>query len=196
VDRATATLQRLRRLALPMSSSIAAIDDALPAARALLDAAGVDYRIVGGAAVVHHGHARLTDDVDVLLAKVDQHRLDPLLAAHGFARESPARLRHVASGVTVDFLPAGDPMPRPGDPPYPSVVDVGTSEDDTRVASLRGLIELKLRARRHQDHADIVALLKPLDEARYLVLESSVDVTLRRALSELWRDAQEELRWK
>jgi hypothetical protein len=181
---------------MPMRPTIGAIDEALPATRAVLDAAGVDYRIVGGAAVVHHGHARLTDDVDVLLAQVDQAKLDPLLATHGFTRETPSRLRHVASGVSVDFLPAGDPMPRPGDPPYPRVADVGASDDDPHVASLRGLVELKLRARRHQDQADIVALLKPLDEARYLVLEAAVDAGLRRALADLWRDAQEELRWK
>ena len=87
-------------------------------------------------------------------------------------------------------------MPRPGDPPYPAVTDVGTSDDDAHVASLRGLVELKLLARRHQDYADVVALLKPLDEARYLVLESAVDATLRRPLAALWQDAQEELRWK
>ena len=35
---------------------------------ALLRDAGVVFRIVGGVAVLHHGYARTTEDIDVLVA--------------------------------------------------------------------------------------------------------------------------------
>ena len=50
-----------------MDPTTVPIEAALPAVRALLDAAAIPYRFVGGVAVVHHGYARTTDDIDVLV---------------------------------------------------------------------------------------------------------------------------------
>jgi hypothetical protein len=61
------------------------------------------------------------------------------------------------------------------------------------VVGLAGLFTLKLQARRHQDLADVVALLKGLDEVAYTEVESEVDPALRPALADLRRDALEEL---
>jgi hypothetical protein len=177
-----------------MNSELPAVDLALGALRALLRDARVAFRIVGGVAVVHHGYARTTEDLDVLVAKGAAAHIDVALAAHGFERVGPNRLRHVASGVRVDVLVAGEPLPRAGDGVYPSPDDLGSSERDAEVAGLRGLIELKLRARRHQDTADVVALLKRLDDGRYVELEASVERSLRRALALLRVDAIEEAR--
>jgi hypothetical protein len=56
-------------------------------------------------------------------------------------------------------------------------------------------VSLKLRAARHQDQADVVALLKLLDDVAFTHLEAALALELRPALSILRRDALEELSW-
>jgi hypothetical protein len=192
VDSTAEALARLRRFASPVNSELPPVDVALGELRALLKDAGVDFRIVGGVAVVHHGYLRTTEDVDVLVAAGARPRIDAQLAAHGFEQASASRLRHVASGVRVDLLVAGEPLPR-GAGVYPSPESLGTSPRDAAVVSLGGLVTLKLAARRHRDLADVVELLKRLDEAHYLEVEASVDRSLRPELAQLRRDALDEL---
>ena len=103
-------------------------------------------------------------------------------------------MRHAATGVRVDLLVGGAPLPRPGAGVYPSPADLASSPRDPRFVGLAGLVELKLRARRHRDLADIVELLKRLDEARYTELEARAEPSLRAMLAGLRRDAIEELR--
>ncbi len=145
---------------------------------------------------MHHGYERLTDDVDVLVELPSPERLDEHLATHGFTREAVDRLRHDATGVAVDLLISGEPMPRPGCPPYPPIDKVEPSPADPDFAALRPLVELKLYAHRHQDVADIVELLKRMDETRYDQLEAAAAPALRRELAALRRDALEELSYE
>jgi hypothetical protein len=56
----------------------------------------------------------------------------------------------------------------------------------------RGL-DLKLCAHRHQDVADIVALLKLIDDSAYVELESRIPAVRRSELANPRRDALEEL---
>lgn len=151
--------------------------------------------LVGGAAVVHHGYVRATDDLDVLVEADAPARLQPHLASYGFVEEGTGRLRHVATAVAVDLLVSGAKMPRAGAGSYPSVGAVGTSARDSAFADLAGLVQLKLRAGRHQDLADVVAPLKALDEVAFTELEVSIAAELRPALADLRRDALEELSW-
>lgn len=169
------------------------VDQGLAALRGLLAEAGVPYVLVGGVAVLHHGYVRATRDLDLLVARADVDRLEPLLSRHGFARAAANRLRHLASGVDVDLLFAGEARPRPGAPPYPSPLELGRSAREPDVVDLPALLELKLTAARHQDLADAVALLKGLDEAGYLAVESRLRAELRDALLRLRRDALDEL---
>jgi hypothetical protein len=193
----TATLARLRRFAQSMAPDLPPVDQALPATRELLASAGVPFKVVGGLAVIHHGYARTTEDIDLLIEAGSQERLDSRLAPCGFVRESPDRLRHRATGVAVHLLIAGEPMPRPGSPPYSSPDSLPSSPEDATVVSLDALVRLKLLAGRHQDRADVVALLKSLDERAYLDLEAALEpVELRQRLSELRRDALEEASWR
>ncbi len=148
---------------------------------------------MGGVAVLHHGYVRATRDLDLLLARADVESLEPLLDRHGFARTAANRLRHGPSGVDVDLLFAGEPRPRPGAPPYPSPLELGRSAREPDVVDLPGLLELKLTAARHQDLADVVALLKGLDDAGYLAVESRLRPELRAQLLRLRRDALDEL---
>jgi hypothetical protein len=192
VDSTAEALARLRRFARPVNSELPPVDVALGELRKLLLDAGVSFRIVGGVAVVHHGYARTTEDLDVLVAADASPRIDAHLAAHGFERASASRLRHVATGVRVDVLVAGARLPR-GTGVYPTPESLGASPRDPQVVDLRGLFELKLAARRHRDLADVVELLKRLDEVRYTEVEATIDGALRPELSRLRRDALEEL---
>ncbi len=176
-----------------MNPNLPPVDMVLGPVRALLEDAGVAFKFVGGVAVVHHGYARTTEDVDVLLASDGPARLRASLASHGFEAVGELRLRHIPTGVRVDLLVAGSPMPRAGSGVYPSPDALRASPRDAGIVGLPGLFGLKLRARRHQDLADVVALLKGLDEARYTEVEAAVDHELRPALADLRRDALEEL---
>lgn len=178
-----------------MSADVPRVDEALPLLRHLLEDSGVQFKLVGGVAVVHHGYVRATDDLDVLVEAGALERMRPLLGPHGFVEEGESRLRHVATGVLVDLLVAGRPLPRAGAGHYPSPLEVGASPTDAAIVDLPWLVILKLRAARHQDLADVVALLGPLDDLAYPLLESQVPVELRPRLADLRRDALEELSW-
>jgi hypothetical protein len=192
MDATVRAFQRLTRFVQAMAPSAPAIDAALPASRALLAAAGARFKYVGGVAVVHHGYLRTTDDIAVLVDAPSVAKIVNLAPAHGFIVESPARLRHIASQVAIDFLVAGAPMPGPGAPAYPDPDDLAGSENDPTIVGLSPLCELKLRAHRHRDLADIVELLGPLDDGHYLVVEAGVARELRPELAALRDDALEE----
>ena len=193
VDPTADVLARLRRFARPMSPELPAVDVALGEVRRLLEDAGVRFKLVGGVAVVHHGYARTTEDVDVLVEGGAVGRLAPTIASHGFTQQSAARLRHVATGVRVDLLVAGEPLPRAGAGVYPSPESLAGSPRDPSVVGLPGLLELKLRSHRHRDLADVVELLKRLDDAHYLEAEAALPGALRSELAALRRDALDEL---
>jgi len=173
-----------------MTPSVPTLEEALPDLISLLRASGRPYRIVGGVAVVHHGYVRATQDVGVLVTA--EHGLDSLLVTFGFSREGPTRLRH-RSGTQIDLLIAGQPSPRSGEAAYPEPDTLMASPGSADVVGLVGLIALKLAARRAQDRADIVALLTPLDDAAYLVLEASLPASRRAMLAALRDEALEEL---
>lgn len=138
---------------------------------------GVDYVVIGGLAVIAHGHTRNTRDVDFMAAG-DPRNLERLAAA---LRELDARL----SGVDAHLLDIDVRDPRtlanganftletdaggldffndvPGAPPYEQLrerallVDLG--DLTIRVAALDDLIRMKERAGRQQDLDDIAAL--------------------------------------
>jgi hypothetical protein len=137
--------------------------------------------------------ARTTEDIDVLVDARALDVLDGLLASHGFERSGESRLRHVTTGVRVDLLFAGAPLPRAGAGVYPAPESLSASVSDADVVGLVGLLDLKLRSRRHRDDADVVELLKRVGEGRYIELEASMAPAMRPRLSELRRNALDEL---
>jgi hypothetical protein len=76
---------------------------------------------------------------------------------------------------------------------YPSPESLAASDRDADVVALPGLLELKLRSARHRDEADVVELLKRLDESQYTEVEAAVGREFRPHLAALRRDALEEL---
>ncbi len=179
-----------------MKPDLPRIDLALPALRELLRSAAVPFKVAGGVAVIHHGFERFTRDLDVLVSSNASEALDPLLASHGFERVSEVRLRHVSTGVRVNLLVAGRSLAGPRDPrPFPNPVDCGGSASDPDVIGLVELVSLKLSAGRRQDLADVMKLMKVVDEAAYIALEASVPAMHRQELHDLRVEALEELTW-
>lgn len=193
MESTAAALAGATAFARAMRPDLPAVDQGLAALRAALAEAGVDYALVGGVAVLHHGYVRTTRDLDLLISRESLVRALPELERHGFQRVAERRLNLASSGVDVDLLFAGELRPRPGAPPYPDPSRLERSPRESDVVALPGLVELKLVAGRHQDTADVVALLKPLDDGDYLALEAAVPASLRSTLLALRRDALEEL---
>lgn len=138
---------------------------------------GVDYLVIGGFAVIAHGHIRATKDID-LVASEQRENLERLAAA---LRELRARVRGVdgehlpvdptnpddlASGANwtmvtdagwVDFM--AEP---PGAASYPQMrarsVQRRVRNVDIPIIGMDDLIRMKTAAGRPRDLADIAAL--------------------------------------
>ncbi len=138
---------------------------------------GVDYLVIGGFAVIAHGHVRATKDID-LVASEQRENLERLAAA---LRELGARLRGIdaehlsvdptnpddlANGANwtmitdagwVDFM--AEP---PGATPYPQMrarsVHRRVRDVDIPIIGIDDLIRMKKAAGRPRDLADIAAL--------------------------------------
>ena len=109
----------------------------------------VDPVLVGGLAVQHHGYVRLTEDIDILISRVDYDRL----VEEGLIKFGS--LKRFQSGVQVDVLTEG----KDGNPD-PSVV---RDPELPNLPTLEGLVYLKLLAGRLKDHADVAELMKRHD---------------------------------
>lgn len=130
----------------------------------LFEAQQIAYAIIGGMAVNAHHHTRTTQDVDFLV-RADALPLIRALADQGLLTSVPNRARRFiepTTGIRFDVLIAGT-FPGSGDPgplAFPDPIAVSETVDDLRVVNLRTLIELKLAARRFQDFADVVNLIR------------------------------------
>jgi hypothetical protein len=148
---------------------------------AALNDAGVRYVVVGGVAVVLHGHARLTADVDLAvdLAPAEAARAIAVLTGLGFQPRAPVAALDFADatkrrawadekGMRVFSLwdPA-QPMREVDlflEPPidfellWARSEEVALSRTRVRVASIQDLILMKRLAGRPEDHLDIEAL--------------------------------------
>jgi aminoglycoside-2''-adenylyltransferase len=196
VDSTATALARITSFARAVKPDLPAIDVALAAVREVFARLELDYVLVGGLAVIHHGYVRATRDIDLLVERDDLGRVERLLGSGGFERTSQGHLCHSASGVDVDLLFAGDPIPPRERARFPSPAAVGRSTREGDVVDLPWLVALKLHAGRHRDLADVVGLIQELDEGDYLRLEAAVNVDLRPRLLELRTDALEERRWR
>lgn len=117
-----------------------AVDEASDRLREL----GIPHAIVGGLAVGAWGHPRATKDVDFLV------RGNDAFAFHGsvvsFKPGVPIASR---SGVAIDYLLAEDHQ-----------LDLPEGAERGVYIGIEGLFLLKLRAKRAQDDADLITLLK------------------------------------
>ncbi len=146
-----------------------------------LNDAGVRYVVVGGVAVVLHGHARLTVDVDLVvdLDKGQALRAIDALVKMGFRPRVPVNPRDFADrsvreawirdrGMQVfSMFDPSNPMrvvdlfvdhPVPFEELWARSLELELRNTSVRVASIPDLIHLKRLAGRPQDLADIERL--------------------------------------
>lgn len=140
---------------------------ALEALAESLDRPGVRYALIGGLAVSLRGNPRTTNDID-LVVDVPQNGLPGLLAdvaGRGFTLDEMTAVaefvrHHMIAfdyqGVRIDWI-------KPVLDAYRHVLDGATIERGfgypLRVASVEGLLLLKLMAARPRDWNDIAAML-------------------------------------
>ena len=165
-----------------------------------LERAGIGYAVIGGMAVNAHRHEWTTKDVNFLLSADGLRALRQIAGTEEFDAV-PGRARRFVdrrSGVTFDILVAGS-FPGSGAPGPISLPDpssVRQTIDDLQVVDLATLIELKLAARRYQDFADVVNLIRAnrLDESFQDRLHASVCGDFIECLEEKRREDEYEAR--
>lgn len=148
------------------------VHETLRSLAADLNAAGIDYAIVGGMALNAHGVRRETVDIDVLVrpAGLDAFRAACVgrgyLPAFEAARKS---FRSTRTQTPIDFVTTGE-FPGDGKPKpvaFPDPASVAQQIEGIRVANLPTLINLKLASGmtnpgRLRDLADVQDLIRAL----------------------------------
>lgn len=136
----------------------------------VLHAAGGIAVLAGGWAVWRHGFAgRMTQDIDIVVAKDQIDAFLRVAAVSGFDVLPAApghwrKVRHKETGIQVDLMPEGGrpgtaARPAPTIIAHPSVLG-GATGSALKYITLSGLIELKLAAGRARDEADVVELVR------------------------------------
>lgn len=144
----------LRREALNLMEGRGAILETAREVSALLRDAGVFAAVIGGIAVVLHGHLRTTRDIDLLVGSPLE-EVAAALEAGGFSHD-PVSREFVREGIPIHLV---------------SPEQAGTSLSDTVelegivTVTLPLLIEMKLRSGtanllRAQDLADVIGLIR------------------------------------
>jgi hypothetical protein len=159
-----------------------------------LEKANIPYALMGGMAVNAHRHERTTKDVDVLLTPEGVAEFCLRFVPKNYERV-PKRARRFVdrlNRVSIDVLVTGH-FPgsgKRGPIAFPDPAAVSQLIKDVRVVDLRTLIELKLAARRHQDFADVVNLIRvhDLDES----FADRLHPTLRRDYIECLEEKRRE----
>jgi Uncharacterised nucleotidyltransferase len=162
-----------------------------------LERHGIDYAVIGAAALLAHGYPRLTEDIDLLMTPAGLQKFHDELVGLGYAPAFPGakkRLRSTVDGVSIEVMTTGeypgDGKPKPVSMPEPTETSVEI--EGVNFVSLEKLIELKLAsgisaAHRLKDLADVQELIKirkldadfaaklnPYVRKKYLELEEAV----------------------
>lgn len=165
-----------------------------------LEKANIAYAVVGGMAVNAHRHRRTTEDLDILLTSEGFAEFRKQFVGKDFDTIPGRARRFVDRGneVTLDILVAGmfPGTGKPGPIAYPDPGAVRERIENIEVVNLPTLIELKLAARRYQDFADVVSLIRihQLDESFAESLHSSVRKDYIECLEEKRREEEYEAR--
>lgn len=167
---------------------------------ASLEQAHIPYAIVGGMAVNAHRYERTTADVDILLTQEGLVEFCRRFVPGSYGRVPQRKRRFVdrANGTTFDILVTGlfPGSGQPGPIAYPDPAAVSEVITNVRVVDLPTLIQLKLAARRYQDFADVVNLIRvhDLDESFQARLHPAVHRDYIECLEEKRREDEYEAR--
>lgn len=116
--------------------------------------AQLDCVLIGGLGLSYHIRPRETQDIDFLFLS------DAVIpkAVPGFKRIRPHAFQHDATHVEIELVtPESVNMPLVV---VQQVANEAAESDGIRVATVSGLVALKLHRRSAQDRADIIALIK------------------------------------
>ena len=157
--------------------------------------AGIDYRVVGGLAVLFHVQsrdplaARLTKDVDLAIRRVDLPRIAEAVRGLGLEHRHVAGVDMLVDAVTpkarsgVHLLFAGERV-RPTDlEPVPSLSDPGVDDNGILVTSIASIVRMKLISFRLRDRTHII----DMDSVGLITLEieTSLSDPLRERLQQV-----------
>jgi hypothetical protein len=163
-----------------------------------LEKANIPYVVVGGMAVFAHHYRRTTKDVDFLVTQEGFAQFQRLFVPKEY-ETIPKRSRRFidkVNKVSVDFLVTGrfPGSGKPGPISYPDPADVCQTIEKIQVVNLPNLVQLKLAARRYQDFADVVNLIRfnELDESYLDQLHASVHGDFIECLEEKRREDEYE----
>jgi hypothetical protein len=131
---------------------------------------GIDYMVIGAVALMAHGYARFSEDIDLVLTPKGLETFHRELIGLGYAPAFPGakkRLRATKDGVSIDVMTSGeypgDGKPKPVSIPEPSTAS--TEIDGIQIVTFEKLIELKLASGmtapdRLKDLADVQELIR------------------------------------
>lgn len=131
---------------------------------------GIDYMVIGAVALMAHGYARFSEDIDIVLTPEGLETFHRELIGLGYAPSFPGakkRLRATRDGVSIDVMTSGeypgDGKPKPVSIPEPSKASIEI--DGIQIVTFEKLIELKLASGmtapdRLKDLADVQELIK------------------------------------
>ncbi len=131
----------------------------------------IRYVVIGGMALTAYGYARMTEDIDILIAPAELKKLHQQLVGRGYAREftGAKNLRDTTTKVKIEFVLTGDfpgsGKPQPVSFPNPSDTDP-VDHDGVKFIGLKRLVELKLASGmtggpdRAKDLVDVQELIK------------------------------------
>jgi hypothetical protein len=135
-----------------------------------LEAAGIDYTVIGAIALNRHGFRRFTEDIDILLSPEGLETFHQKCVGRGYrpAFEGAKRkFRATAANVPLEVVVSGE-YPGDGKPKpisFPQPQDAFIIIDGVKTVPLETLIELKIAsgltgAGRLKDLADVQELIR------------------------------------
>jgi hypothetical protein len=148
----------------PLLAGHGPVSDALRRLEAAFSRIGVARIYVGRVATNAHGHARMTDDIDVCLRPADVERFKAAATESGY-QVVPGRARRfidLRTGVQIDVIPSGRsvglrPEQRGIVFPDPANAELHAG---IPVPSLVRLVELKVALWRFKDWGDVVEIIR------------------------------------
>lgn len=157
--------------------------------------AGIDYRVVGGLAVLFHVQsrdplaARLTKDVDLAVNRSDLARIAEAVRQLGLVHRHVAGVDMLVDAVTpkarsgVHLLFAGEKVRSTDLEPVPALSEPGVDEQGILVTSVASIVRMKLisfrlRDKTHIVDMDTVGLITP-------EIEESLPDALRERLNQV-----------
>lgn len=168
-----------------MSEGIEKVKDRLRRAAGALEAAGIEYAVIGGNAVaawvsrVDDSVVRNTRDVDILVRRADMPRIVPVMEGAGFIHRTVSILggkgrierfldgpgAKVREGVHLIF--ADEKVNEESIEPSPSVSEVDPTHQNFRLIDLLALVTMKLTSYRRKDQVHLLDMIEigQLDES-------------------------------